>query len=251
MGRPVNIYVIGDTQQKPGVKNPLVPVAFDIINTLPDYVVHIGDHFDFPSLGAYDKGKHSFNGNCYVKDIHAGNQAFYEFWSIIAMGRKDNPDWKCKFNFTNGNHEFRRDKALDTAPIEFIQLLKDYRPDFTGWDVVAPFLKPIIINGVHFVHYIANEFSGRAVSTANAALNKKHQSFVCGHKQALEYAEATTLSGKRIMGLIIGACYFHNEGYKGPQGNSHFRGTAYLRNVLDGQWEMEIRNLKTLERKYK
>ena len=246
-----NIYVIGDTQVKPGVKNPLICVAWDIIETKPDYVVHLGDHFDFPSLSAYDKGKISFHSHRYLQDVEAGNKAFEEFWSIIELGRMEDKKWDCQFVFCEGNHEYRRTKALDTGPTEFQGLLDLSQPDYTHWDKVLPFLKPFELNGVLFVHYISNEFTSRPISTARAALSRRHKSFVSGHKQVLDYAEETTIDGRRIMGLIMGACYFHDEEYKGFQSNHHFRGTTYLRNVKNGEWEMEVRNLRTLEKKYR
>ena len=247
-----NIYVIGDTQIKKGVRNSLIVVAFDIINSLPlpDKVVHLGDHFDFPSLSLYDKGKISFNSRRYIDDIDAGNKAFAEFWSIIEIGRTDNPKWHCEFIFLNGNHEHRRDKAIANGPTEMDGLLDLHQPDFTGWNKVLPFLKPYVFKGIAFVHYLANEFSGRAISTASAGIKARGMSFVAGHKQVLDYAEQGSVDGRRVMGLIMGACYYHDEEYKGPQSNHHFRGTAYLRNCYKGQWEMEIRNLKTLDKKY-
>lgn len=245
-----NIYVIADTQVKPGVKNPLVPVAWDIIKTLPDYVVHLGDHFDLPSLSSYDQGKHSFIDKCYIEDIEAGNLSFEEFWAIIEIGKLENPNWNCKFVYLEGNHCNRRTKALDSGPSAYLGLLERVAPDYTHWNMVMPFLKPYKIAGISFVHYLSNDFSGRAISSAQAGLNKKGQSFVVGHKQVLDYAEATGIDGSRRMGLIIGACYFHDEEYKGPQGNTHFRGTAYLRNCKNGEWEMEFRNLLTLAKKY-
>lgn len=251
MASQKNIYVIGDTQVKPKVPNPLIPVAWDIIETRPDYVIHLGDHFDMPSLSQYDKGKVTFYSRRYVDDINAGNQAFAEFWDIITIGKEEYPEWKCKFIFLKGNHEDRIRKAMETASTEYQGLLDLHQPNYEGWDEVLPFLKPKKINGVHFVHYVSNDFTGRAISTASAALTRKGSSFVAGHKQVLDYAERTNLSGKRIMGLIMGACYFHNEDYKGEQGNSHFRGVAYLRNVCQGEWEMEVRNLKTLAERCK
>lgn len=248
--KAMDIYVIGDTQIKPGVKNPLVPVAWDIIESRPDKVVHLGDHHDMPSLSAYDRDKVSFHTRRYIQDINAGNQAFYEFWSIIQFGREIDPSWECEFILCLGNHENRINKAMENGPSEFQGLLELYQPDYTGWDRVSPFLKPVHINGVSFVHYLANEFSSRAISTASAGLNKKHNSFVCGHKQVLDYAEKQTLDGRRIMGLQIGACYFHDEEYKGHQNNNHFRGSAMLRNVKNGEWEMEIKNLLTLDKRY-
>jgi len=247
----MNVYVIGDTQMKRGVKNALEPVAWDIVESQPDYVIHMGDHFDMPSLSAYDKDKVSFHSRRYIDDINVGNQALYEFWSIISFGEEVYPDWECKFIMLKGNHEHRIHKAIEYGPSEFQGLLELHQPDYIYWDGVYDFLRPFTLNGVCFVHYLSNEFSSKAIGTAKLGLSRKHNSFVCGHKQVLDYAEEQTIGGKRIMGLIIGACYFHAEEYKGHQNNGHFRGTALLRNVYDGQWEMEIRNLNTLDRKYK
>jgi hypothetical protein len=209
-----NIYVIPDPQIRPGVRSSLIVCAHDIVATRPDVVVCLGDLFDMPSLSAYDKGKISFNSRRYIADIDAGNAALFNFWQIINKGQKKYPKWKCRFIITLGNHEFRINKAIEFMPPELQGLMDLHQPDFTGFDVVAPFLKPVIINGVAFVHYLANEFS---------------------HKQVLDYAEKQTLDGKRIMGLIVGACYYHDESYKGHQNNRHFRGTVYLRNVYAGQ----------------
>lgn len=246
-----DVYVLPDPQVKPKTKHALAIVAHDIVESKPSDVVCLGDLFDMPSLSAYDKGKISFHSRRYIDDIDAGNLALYEFWSIIEAGRAEDPKWKCKFYFCKGNHEDRIRKAMEFAPTELSGLLELYQPDYSGWDKVAEFLEPVLIGGVCFTHYLANEFSGRAISTASAGLKAKHSSFVCGHKQVLDYAEAQTIGGKRIMGLQIGACYYHDEGYKGPQNNRHFRGTALLRNLEKGQWEMEIRNLSTLTEKYK
>lgn len=248
--KPVSIYCIGDTQIKPSVKNPLIAVGFDIIQTLPNIIVHLGDHWDLPSLSNYDLGKYSFLNKCYISDIEAGNQAMHEFWSIIGIGLGENPDWNPEFHFCLGNHENRRTKALDTAPSMYLEVLKRFEFDLEFWEV-HEFLKPLKINGVNFVHYIPNDFTDKAISSAQQGLNKKHESFVCGHKQTLEYAEAVTLAGKRIQGLIIGACYYHDEKYKSAVANCHFRGCAVLRNVQNGMFEMEIRNLKSLANKFK
>jgi hypothetical protein len=245
-----NIYVIGDTQVFKGVRNPLVPVAWDIIETQPEKVVHLGDHFDFPSLSSYDEGKISFLSERYIDDVDAGNLALEEFWSIIEIGRLENPEWKCEFIFLQGNHENRRTKALDLCPPQMEGLLDLYAPDFSGWDKVLPFLKPYITSGIVFSHYLPNEFTGRAISTAMAGIKSRGCSFVAGHKQTLDTSEFCAADGRRVMGLIMGACYFHDEEYKGPQSNHHFRGTAYLRNAQKGQWEAEMRNLKTLAKKY-
>lgn len=247
----LDIYCIGDTQVKPGVRSALEPIAYDIIKELPDYVIHLGDHWDFPSLSSYDKLKKEFRSRSYIKDIDAGNIAMQEFWRIIEIGRKLRPSWKCKFVFLNGNHEYRRDKAIDHEATEMAGLLEMHEPNLSGWDKVMPFLKPFKLQGIHFVHYIQNEFTGKPITSTRLALAKKSCSFVQGHKQCLEQAEQNTLDGKRIMGLTMGACYFHDEDYKGYQGNSHWRGCCLLRNAHKGCWEIQVKNLKTLDRRYK
>ena len=246
----LDIYVIGDTQVKPGVRHPMVPIAWDIVEVLPDRVVHLGDHHDFPSLCSYDKGKKSFLSRNYIRDVDAGNLAFEEFWSIIEIGKIEHPSWECEFIFHEGNHEERRHKAIEYGPTEMDGILELIAPDYTGWDLVMPFLKPHRINDIMFSHYIQNEFSDKPICSTKMVLSKRHCSFVQGHKQVLEQEEQTTLDGRRIMGLTMGACYFHDEEYKGPQGNSHFRGTAVLRNAYRGCWEIEIKNLRTLGKRY-
>lgn len=244
-----DIYVIGDTQTKKGVRNPLIPVAHDIGRTLPDIVVHLGDHWDLPSLCSYNKGKNSFVSERYVEDIEAGNKAMYEFWDIISMYQAFNPSWKCEFIILEGNHEYRRNKAIDEAPIQYADLFDYLVPDYSGWDKVVSFLEIIEIQGICFSHYFVNEFTGRPIGSAKMTLNKRHRSFVMGHKQILDYEEQPALNGGRIQGLVIGACYFHDEEYKTPQGQNHFRGCALLKNAHDGEWELDIRTLRTLDEK--
>ena len=43
-----------------------------ILDERPDVVMNMGDTFDMPSLSSFDKGKASFHGASYEKDIEAG-----------------------------------------------------------------------------------------------------------------------------------------------------------------------------------
>jgi len=240
-----DIYVIADTQVKPGVRNPLIAVAHDVVKTKPDTVIHLGDHWDMPSLSSYDKAKNSFSARRYVADIEAGNEALREFWFVIDTGRANNKDWKCTFIILEGNHEDRIARAKEAIPTEFQGLLDLQSRDYEGWDKVVTYLDIITINGVAFSHQFLQPTSGRPFCSANSILSKRHTSFVQGHRQVLEQAEHTSLTGKRLMGLIIGACYYHDEEYK-HQGNDHFRGVALLKNVYKGEWDIDVRSLKNL-----
>lgn len=66
-------------------------------------------------------------------------------------------------------------------------------------------------------------------------LSKVGESFVMGHKQVLEHTlRYLPMSGRAQIGIIIGACYAHDESYKGVQGNHHFRGCVMLYECHDG-----------------
>src|ERR1043165_5259660 len=72
----IDILVVGDAHAKPGVSNR----RFDwlgkyIVETRPKVVVDMGDWSDMESLSSYDKGKKSFEGRRYKKDIAAGAEA--------------------------------------------------------------------------------------------------------------------------------------------------------------------------------
>ena len=70
------IFVIGDTQCKPGETiEHMTWIGNYIAAKRPDVIVHIGDHFDLPSLSFYDKGKRDFEGRRLVEDIEVGRAA--------------------------------------------------------------------------------------------------------------------------------------------------------------------------------
>jgi len=242
----MNIYVIPDTQSKEGVQNPLLPIAHHICELKPDYVIHMGDHWDMPSLSSYDKGKKSHEAKTYRKDITAGNKSMQEFWAVIALkwpkARKE-----CIFEFLNGNHEFRRNRAMEYASEDLRDLMKAFPFEIDGWKE-HPFLKVIIRGGVSFSHYFANLNSDRPIGTARQILLKKHISCVAAHMQGYDYAEQLT-GKKTIQAIIAGSCYYHNETYK-PQSNHHWRGSILLRDVKGGMFEFSRFSLFKLKEKY-
>jgi len=89
--------VIPDTQVKPHVNTDHFEWAANFANEKkPDVIVHIGDHWDMPSLSSYDKGKLSFEGRRYVDDIKAGRVAMERFINHLT--------YKPRLVFCLGNH---------------------------------------------------------------------------------------------------------------------------------------------------
>ena len=104
-----------------------------------------------------------------------------------------------------------------------------------GWEVYD-FLTPCIIEDIAFVHYVVAVNTGKPLGNALAGrLEKVGTSFVMGHQQTFAYHERSLqLTGDMQMALVVGACYAHDESYKGVQGNHHFRGCVMLYEVQDG-----------------
>ena len=137
--------------------------------------------------------------------------------------------------FCLGNHEERLDRYVNEHPELQGTLGTDKLPFAEyGWEV-HPFLKPVEIEGIFFVHYLANPMSGKPYGgSAMNILKTVGRSFVVGHKQCLDVAIRPTIDGKQQLGIVNGACYDHFESYKGYSGNNHFRGLTVLHECSDG-----------------
>lgn len=229
------IYVIGDTQSKPGVKNPLVAYAHHICDLKPKYVIHLGDHWDMPSLSYYDKGKKSHRVCNYHDDIDAGNRAMVEFWAVLSTRWPTALD-ECEFHILKGNHEDRIKKAIEFCDDSMIRTYTDYTCWYENWHHVHKFLKIVKIKGINFSHYFQNLNSAHPIGTARQLCLKKHKSCIAGHKQGFDYEEMLT-DDANIQCMIMGSSYYHDEGYK-AQSNHHWRGITVLYN-LSGNGEFD------------
>lgn len=247
-GNKPTILVIADTQAKSEENlEYLLWIGHYIAEKQPDIIVHIGDHYDFPSLSSYDKGKSSSEGRRLYKDIEAGNTGF----EYLNMAMKDIPDYNPRKVFCLGNHEHRLSRYVDDNPELIGTLGVDKLPfEKYGWEV-HPFLKPIEIEGIYFVHYLANPFTGKPYSGSAAnILSKVGKSFVVGHKQTLDISIRPTIDGSLQLGIVNGACYDFDEGYKGYQGNHHFRGLTVLHECSNGFGVPMFVSLDYMKEKY-
>lgn len=237
---------IGDTQVKPGVPlDHIEALGRFIIDRKPSVIVHAGDNWDMPSLSSYDEGKLAMEGRRYEEDIDAGNEAIKILDDAIASIK----DYEPERYFLIGNHEQRIQRYVEENPkLEGFMGFDDF--DLDEWDVI-PFLDIVNIDGIHYSHYFANPFSGRAYggSVISKLTNLKF-SFAQGHVQKCEYHKMYLNNGSSISGLINGSFYMHDEAYKGPQGNNHWRGVCMLNGVNDGDYDIETIRLEYLLAKY-
>ena len=241
------ILVIPDTQVKPGVDiTHLAELGHWIVEEKPDVIVHIGDHWDMPSLSSYDKGTARAEGRRVVGDIEAGNAAMQLLLQPLRDQIRRRRELRKKvyspeMHFFVGNHEERITRYENHHP-EVQGAIGWDQLDLSGW-TVHPFLQPHTIGGVDFAHYFYNPNSGKPFGgSMEYRLNKVKRSFVQGHEQGIKWAQ-DTVGNRKINGLMVGSFYSHDEHYKGPQGNNHWRGFAVLNNVVDGDYDLELHRI--------
>tara|TARA_R110000803_G_scaffold1228_6_gene4029 strand:- start:7942 stop:8727 length:786 start_codon:yes stop_codon:yes gene_type:complete len=248
--------VIPDCQVKQG--DPIEHLTWAglyAVKHKPDVIINIGDFFDMPSLSSYDKGKKSFEGRRYFKDIAAGQTAMDTFMQPIRdeqdRQRKNKEKiWKPRFVYCLGNHEARIDRATEEAS-EFDGLISmdDLGLEDFGWEVY-PFLEVAIVDGIAYSHYFTSGVMGRPVSNSRLLINKKMMSCVQGHVQDRDIAYGRKADGSAVTGLFVGIFYQHDEGYLNPQTNKSWRGIWMLNDVKDGSFDELPISLCYLKRKY-
>ena len=246
-----------DTQVKPGVPTDhLAALGKYIARKQPEVIVHAGDHFDMPSLSSYDRGTKKAEGARYKDDIDAGIAGMdVLFKPIRALQRRQEkagkPVYKPELHFTLGNHEERIMRHVNYNPeLEGQLSYKDLQLESYGWKV-HDFLKPVRIDGVSYIHYVPNPMTGKPIGgMAATRIKTVGYSFCMGHQQTYDIAVRHLGNGQVIRALIAGAFYMHDEEYKGPTGNEHWRGCVMLNGVKDGDYSLMELDMNYLLEKY-
>jgi hypothetical protein len=251
--------VIPDTQAKAGVPTDHLSwigrYIVEEFHDKPIKIIHLGDHADMPSLSLYDKGKKAMEGRRYVADIEAANEA----WAILNKALEDfnknrkrtkHKPWTPERHILLGNHEDRISRAVNAdAQLEEVISTDDLDYARTGWQV-HPFLKPVELDGIIYAHYFQNTMTGKPLGgSALARLKTLGHSYTMGHQQVLDYG-IRFVKGQSQHALVAGACYLHDEDYKGYQGNAHWRGIIVCHEVASGSYDPMFVSLDYLCRRY-
>ncbi len=251
----MRICVIPDVQAKPEQNYGFLSWAGKYIaDKKPDIIVQIGDFADMPSLSSYDVGKKSFEGRRYTDDIDAAHKAmdtlmFPILREQLRLETGKRKRWNPRMVLTLGNHEHRIDKAIENdRKLEGLISVKDLEYE-RYWEVVS-FLKPIVLEGICFAHYLCSGVMGRAFTSARSMITKKHMSCVVGHQQGRDVSYDYRADGKRVTGIIAGSFYDHEEGYLNAQTNNHWRGLVMLNEVNDGEFDEMFISIDYLRNKY-
>lgn len=236
-------FIIPDTQVKWGVPtNHLRAAGNYVVARQPDVIIHLGDHWDMPSLSSYDRGTKKAEGRTYQEDIEAGIRGMTEFmkpiWKYNGKRRKNRKkQYQPRMVFLLGNHEERIMRHVNANPeLSGKCSYDDLQLERMGWEV-HDFLEMVEIDGVMYSHYFANPNTGRPWGgVARTRLNNIGFSFTMGHQQGKDLAEKHLANGKALRALIVGSFYQHDEDYKGYQGNNHYRGCIYKHEVKGGDY---------------
>lgn len=217
-------------------------------DTKPDHCVDIGDFGDFPSLSSYDKGKKSYEGRRYKKDVDAFLDAQEKILHPLRQSKKKLP----KFWRTLGNHENRITRALEVDPVlEGTIGLSDLQSREHHWEEI-PFLVPLEIEGIRFCHYFTTGVKNLPVGGAHQAstlLAKEHTSCIMGHTHTRDSA-IQHAGNKFIQALVVGCYQDYRSEWAGPANDKWNSGAYILRNVQDGMFDEQWVSMKALREAY-
>lgn len=233
-----------DTQVHKGVPMDHLEAAGNaILEYRPDTVIHIGDHWDMPSLNSYEKaGSKYFHDKSYKDDVEAGLEGMERFLGPLnrynerRLRNRKRP-YTPRMVFTMGNHEYRINRAIWNNPVlEGSIGLGDLHLEQMGFEVY-PYQRIVEIDGVYYSHNFVNQDSLKKTvigGTIENKLQKIGNSFTMGHQQTFQYGSRHNAVGKTHMGLVWGTFYMHNEDYLGEQGNHAIHGIMLKNQVQDG-----------------
>jgi len=222
----------------------------------PDVVVNIGDAADMSSLSSYDKGKASFHGQSYERDIEAHLDFQERLWAPIKRSKKKQP-YKVVLE---GNHEHRIKRVLDLNPeysgdrfgVSFKDLdFHSYYNEVVEYKGQTPGI--YTIDGVSYAHYFISGLMGRAIGGEHHAYSliaKNFTSCTCGHSHTADWAVRTDTGGKKIMGLVAGAYQDYHSGWAGHVNDLWWSGVVVKRHVEDGRYDPQFISIEALRKEY-
>src|SRR3990167_10119247 len=141
--------VIPDTQVRPGINlDHFTWLSNYLAEKRPDVIVHLGDHYDMPSLCVYDEDMNAVMSRRLRRDVLAGDTAF----RLLTENLRHNTTYKPRLVYLLGNHEDRFNRLLAKQPNLRGAIIPPWAyPQALGWRAI-PYLQPITIDGITYCH---------------------------------------------------------------------------------------------------
>ena len=247
---------IPDTQVREGVPTKHIEALGNyIVEKQFEKIIVAGDWWDMPATSNWNSAKEQ-EGLRVIDDIQSGNRAMSLLWRAVDKRNRQVAGWKKKQYtpekyFLFGNHEAHLERIWEKDP---------RLAGLVGYDALNldqhgfrsyKFREILTLDGIAYSHFFYNSMSGRPYSgMIETRLKNIGCSFTQGHAQEFAYGERQLPNGKRLHGLVAGSFYMHDEDFKGPQGNKHWRGVVVKHEVQDGEYDIMKVSLNYLLRKY-
>ena len=246
--------IIPDPHAHPDHHNKRAIWLGRLINDIkPDVVVNLGDVADMPSLSSYDKGTKGFIGRNYKADVNAAVDFEDKLWSTVRAAKKRLP-YRVKLH---GNHEHRIAKAINSSPELEGAISFDDLQEQDYYDTVVPYSGNtpgvIELDGIHYAHYFVSGVMGRPIGGEHPAyslLTKEFVSCTAGHIHVMDFAERTTVGGKKIYGCVAGVFQDYDAGWAGECNKLWWRGVVVKRGVDNGAYDPEFISLARMKKEY-
>jgi hypothetical protein len=252
--------VVPDPHASPDHDN----VRFDLLGAMimdrrPEVILCVGDFGCMPSLSSYDKGRRSFEGARYKRDVDAVINAQQRMFGPLIEHNNRCRRFKIRQYsprtiLLGGNHdEGRIERVTQDHPElhEFVSLANLRYYNF--WSEYIPYKKPVVVDGVSYCHHFPTGVSGRPISGKNIArqlLNKLHCSVTVGHIHTFDVADDSTGDGRYIMGLAAGCFIDFDPPYATDTVKDWWRGVVVKHNVQDGIYDLERVSLDRMRKLY-
>lgn len=245
---------IPDAQVREGVPTKHIEALGNYIEEkrFPKIIV-AGDWWDMPTTSNFNTAKEQ-EGLRVVDDIESGNRAMNLLWKAVNKRNKKVAGWKKKQYapekyFLFGNHEVHLERLWQKDP-RLEGLIGYNLLNLEGFKIYQ-FREILELDGIGYSHYFYNSSSGKPFGgMIETRLKNIGFSFTQGHSQEFAYGERQLPNGRRLFGCVAGAFYMHNEDYKGPQGNKHWRGVIVKNEVKNGEYDIMKISIDYLLRKY-
>lgn len=238
-----DIALIPDSHSRPGILDRRFRALNKYIKKHGiERVVHIGDHWDFPSMCNQDSKRSDFHSRSYEADLNKGFQDL----SLVLK------DTGATGDYVRGNHDDRPERFLaENARFDgHLVLPEEVLP--AGWTWHR---KEFRLEGILFRHFEVTGISGKPISgdyPAAAILKKNMCSTIVGHSHVVDFCRRTRGDGKKITAIVSG-CFLdpaQRERYAEDTQRLWTSGFWHLRNVREGDFDFQFISTKNLLESY-
>ena len=209
------ILTIGDAHTEPGENlQRFYKLSKFIKDKKPDYIIIMGDFFDFMSLSSYEEPGSTAKENKRIRsDMDHGINALKIIFSEIDKDKKPKQSYNPEVIFLEGNHEYRlrRELAANAVYENLISVkeeIKKARQDIT----FIEYGNYLDLENILFTHIPFGmngaPVSGKSVSTK--VTNMVTKSCVYGHTHKLEIANFIRHGDNTTQYSVSVGCFFEN-----------------------------------------